>query len=89
MRFAHYGVLWKWLLCSRRSDATAVFLVLALLPVSAQPPPAGPHEENGDGEEDFHEDDHHHDHGRGDQFLEEWLGGFEWFCLFLICEDHC
>lgn len=74
MRFAH-GVLWKWL-PSRRSDATSIFLVLiALLPwVSAQPPPPGPHEESGDGDEVSHDD--HHDHGRGgESFLVEWLGG--------------
>jgi hypothetical protein len=74
MRFAH-GVLWKWL-PPRRSDATSIFLVLiALLPwVSAQPPPPGPHEESGDGDEVSH--DGHHDHGRGGaSFLEEWLGG--------------
>eukprot|EP00435_Cladocopium_sp_Y103_P040821 s167_g11.t1 len=92
MRFARHGVLWKSLLCSRRSDVTSVFLVLiALLPwVSAQPPPPGPdHEESGDGEEDFNED---HDHGRGDKFfLEEWqllvlaLGLAMLFFVLLIC----
>lgn len=79
MQFSGNGVLWKWLLCCGRSDATSILLVLiALLPVSAQPPPPGDPHESGDGDEDIHQDDHHdhhdhHDHGRGDEFfLEEW-----------------